>query len=169
MSTETIPTHEASTVVSLPVQAPPSASATSPLIERLVTHHGGTWVDETNIDAWSAQGGDCVVLFAGDPVQFPMGLDVAVVLPELRSALKQNFRIGAVQRDNEAALARRYGSQRWPTLMFLRDGQYVTTLSGMHDWEDFVREMQTALAQAPSRAPTIGIPVVNGNAASSCH
>jgi hydrogenase-1 operon protein HyaE len=169
MSTETTPTHEVSTVANLPVQAPPSESATSPLIERLVTHHGGTWVDETNIDAWSAQGGDCVVLFAGDPVQFPMGLDVAVVLPELRSALKQNFRIGAVQRDNEAALARRYGSQRWPTLMFLRDGQYVTTLSGMHDWEDFVREMQAALAQAPSRAPTIGIPVVNGNAASSCH
>ena len=169
MSIEAPHTNEITTVVNLPVQAPQSASSTSPLIERLVSHHGGTWVDETNIAEWSAQGGDCVVLFAGDPVQFPMGLDVAVVLPELRSALKQTFRIGAVQRDKEAARAQRYGSQRWPTLMFMRDGQYVTTLSGMHDWEDFVREMQSALAQAPSRPPTVGIPVVSGNAASSCH
>jgi hydrogenase-1 operon protein HyaE len=161
--------HPVHSIVSLPVQAPASESATSPLIERLVTHHGATWVDESNIAEWSAQGGDCVVLFAGDPVQFPMGLDVAVVLPELRRALQQNFRIGVVQRDHEVALARRFGSTRWPTLLFLRDGQYVTTLSGMHDWEDFVREMQIALAKPISRAPTIGIPVVSADAGSSCH
>ena len=141
------------TLVKLPVQAPKAEVGTSPLIARLVNEFGATWVDETNIAAWSAEGGDRVVLFAGDPVQFPQGMDVAVVLPELQKALGHCFQIGVVERDKEVALARRYGSQRWPTLLFLREGKYVTTLSGMHDWEDFIREMQQALALPTSRAP----------------
>lgn len=157
--------------VQLPTNAPKAGIETSPLIHRLVSDFGATWVDDANIAAWSAEGGDRVVLFAGDPVQFPEGLDVAVVLPELQRSLNGRFQIGVVQREKETALAKRYGSQRWPTLMFLRDGQYVTTLSGMHDWDDFLREMDTALAKPISRAPTIGIPVVSasGSSASSCH
>jgi hydrogenase-1 operon protein HyaE len=107
------------------------------------------------------------VLFAGDPVQFPQGMDVAVVLPELQRALGNCFQIGVVERDNEAALARRYGSQRWPTLLFLRDGKYVTTLSGMHDWEDYLREMQQALAMPTSRAPIAVMGPAGSDAA--CH
>jgi hydrogenase-1 operon protein HyaE len=176
MSTETLEVAGSETLVKLPVQAPKAPPETSPLIERLVTQFNATWVDETNIAAWSAEGGDRVVLFAGDPVQFPEGLDVAVVLPELQKALNGRFHIGVVQRHLEQALARRYGSQRWPTLMFMRDGQYVTTLSGMHDWDEFIDEMAKALAMPTSRAPTIGIPVVSVNAngttvtsGSACH
>ncbi len=155
-------------LVRLPVQAP--KVVTSALVERLVEQFGATWVDETNIDAWAAAGGDRVLLFAGDPVQFPEGLDVAVVLPELQRGLPGRFEIGVVPREKEDALARRYGSQRWPTLLFLRDGQYVTALSGMHDWEVFVERMAQALAMPVSRAPTIGIPVVSATAGhASCH
>lgn len=154
-------------LVKLPVQAPQVAA--SALIERLVEQFGATWVDETSIDAWAAAGGDRVVLFAGDPVQFPEGLDVAVVLPELQRSLPTRFEIGVVPREKENALARRFGSQRWPTLLFLRDGRYVTTLSGMHDWDVFVERMAQALAMPISRAP-IGIPVVSATAGgASCH
>ena len=156
------------TVVKLPVQAP--KVVTSALVERLADQFGASWVDETSIDAWAAQGGDRVVLFAGDPVQFPEGLDVAVVLPEIQRTLGRRFEIGVVPRDREDKLARRYGSQRWPTLLFLRDGQYVTTVSGMHDWEVFVERVTQALAMPVSRAPTIGIPVVSANGGgASCH
>jgi hydrogenase-1 operon protein HyaE len=113
-----------------------------------------------------------VVLLAGDAVRFPEGQDVAVVLPELRRSASRRFEIAVVPRDQEEALARRYGSNRWPTLLFLRDGRYVTTLPGMHDWEEYVHEVERALAMPVSRAPTIGIPVVSANAASSdasCH
>lgn len=155
------------TLVKLPVQAP--KAATSALIERLVEQFGATWVDETSIDAWAAEGGNRVVLFAGDPVQFPEGLDVAVVLPELQRSLPGRFKVGVVPRDREDALARRFGSQRWPTLLFLRDGQYVTTLSGMHDWDVFVDRVTQALEMPVSRAP-IGIPVVSATAGgSACH
>lgn len=171
MNTETIDAAASSqALVKLPVQAPRAAPETSPLIERLVSVHGATWVTEQTIAAWAAEGGDRVVLFAGDPVQFPEGLDVAVVLPELQRCFPDRFKIAVVPRQLEQALALRYGSQRWPTLLFLRDGQYVTTLSGMHDWDDYLQEMARALAMPISRAPTIGIPVVSASApAASCH
>ena len=129
-----------------------------------------SFIDADSIDAWAAQGGERVVLFAGDAVRFPEGQDVAVVLPELQRCLPGRFEIGIVQRLQEDALARRFGSQRWPTLLFLRDGQYVTTLSGMHDWDDFLRLTEAALAAPVSRVPGIGIPLVSAAANdSSCH
>lgn len=157
-----------SDLIKLPVQAP--KASTSALIARLVDQCGATWVDETSVAAWAAQGGDRVVLLAGDPVQFPEGLDVAVVLPELQRSLPGRFQVAVVAREREDAVARLYGSQRWPTLLFLRDGRYVTTLSGMHDWDVFVERVSQALAMPVSRAPTIGIPVVGaGGSAASCH
>lgn len=154
-------------LLSLPVQAPRGQPETSPLVARLVEAYGASWVDADTIDAWSARGGNRVVLFAGDAVRFPEGQDVAVVLPELQRSLSGRFEIGVVRRHLEDALARRYGSQRWPTLLFLRDGHYVTTLSGMHDWEVFLRKTEEALAAPVSRAPTIGIPLVSAGASGS--
>lgn len=157
-------------LLSLPVQAPPARPDTSPLVSRLAEACGATWVDADSIDAWAAQGGDRVVLFAGDAVRFPEGQDVAVVLPELQRSLGRRFEIGVVQRHLEDALARRFGSQRWPTLLFLRDGQYVTTLAGMHDWDDFLRKAEEALAAPVSRPPSIGIPLVSAASGDSgCH
>ncbi|WP_372656635.1 hydrogenase [Hydrogenophaga sp.] len=158
------------TLVKLPVQPPKAVPQDSPLVQRLVTEFGATWVDEQSIQDWAALGGDRVVLFAGDAVRFPEGQDVAVVLPELRGAASRRFEIAVVPRQKEEALARRYGSNRWPTLLFLRDGQYVTTLSGMHDWDIYVREVERALALPVSRAPTIGIPVVSATVGDAgCH
>lgn len=160
--------HSDPNLISLPVQPP--RSATSALVSRLAEQFGARWIDESTVAAWSREGGDRVVLLAGDPVQFPEGLDVAVVLPELQRTLAGRFEVGVVPREREDALARRYGSQRWPTLLFLRDGEYVTTVSGMHDWEVFVERVERALAMPTSRAPTIGIPVVSAQASgSSCH
>jgi hydrogenase-1 operon protein HyaE len=177
MSTSLDTSAGSEALVSLPVQAPHSQApaaqaqpATPALVTRLADTFGATWVDVHTIDAWARQGGDRVVLFAGDPVRFPEGVDVAVVLPELQRSFPGRFEIGVVKRHLEDALARRYGSQRWPTLLFLRDGQYVTTVSGMHDWDVFLKLVAEALAAPTSRAPTIGIPVVNANASDDhCH
>jgi len=132
----------------------------SPLIERLVEQHGASWVDAASAEAFAAGAGDRVLFFSGDPVRFPECLDVAVVLPELQRAFPGRFVVGVVRSADEDALARRWGSQRWPALVFLRDGLYVTTVSGMHDWDDYLQRVRDALAMPTSRAPTIGIPVV---------
>lgn len=110
-----------------------------------------------------------MLLLGGDPVRFPEALDVAVVLPELQAAHAGRFAIGVVAREHEDAVARRFGSNRWPSLVFLRDGAYVTTLSGMHDWTDYVAKVGEALAAPIGRAPTIGIPLVSATPASTCH
>ena len=53
--------------------------------------------------------------------------------------------------------------------MFLRDGEYVTTLAGMHDWTDYLERVGEALSMPASRVPGIGIPLVSANSAPSCH
>jgi hydrogenase-1 operon protein HyaE len=147
-----------------------TTEAHAPLIQRLARDFGATWIDETTVAEWTAGGGDRVVLLAGDPVRFPEGVDVAAVLPELMKAFPNRFTVAVVPRDNEDAVARRYGSQRWPTLLFFRDGQYVTAIAGMQDWDVYLAGVAAALAMPPSRPPTIGIPVVSQTGGgSSCH
>ena len=145
--------------------------AHAPLIQRLAREFGATWVDEQTVADWTAGGGDRVVLLAGDPVRFPEGVDVAAVLPELMKAFPNRFSVAVVPRDSEDAVAKRYGSQRWPTLLFFRDGQYVTAIAGMQDWDIYLNGVSAALAMPPSRPPTIGIPVVSQGTGSdsACH
>ena len=145
--------------------------AHAPLVQRLAREFGATCVDEQTVAGWTAGGGDRVVLLAGDPVRFPEGVDVAAVLPELMKAFPKRFAVAVVPQGSEDAVARRYGSQRWPTLLFFRDGQYVTAIAGMQDWDVYVSGVAAALAMPPSRPPTIGIPIVSqtGGAGSSCH
>ena len=147
-----------------------TATTLPPVMQRLIDQFGAARIEADTLAAFLDRPGTGVLLLAGDPVQFPEGLDVAVVLRELRSTLAADFAIGVVAPDSQDAVARRYGSQRWPSLVFLRDGQYVTTLAGMHDWTDYLKLVEAALAMPVSRAPTIGIPVVSANASSpSCH
>jgi hydrogenase-1 operon protein HyaE len=141
----------------------------APLVLRLARDFAAAWVDPGNVNDWLALGGDRVLLLAGDAVRFPEGQDVAAVLPELMKAFPGRFQIGVVAREHEDALARRYGSQRWPALLFFRDAQYVTALVGMQDWDVYLRAVDAALRLPPSRPPTIGIPVVGPSASSGCH
>lgn len=146
----------------------------APLVRRLVTDKGATWVNDDTHDAFTQGPGNRVLFFSGDAVRFPECLDVAVVLPELQTALAHGgvppFSVGAVVRHDEDRIARRWGAQRWPSLVFLRDGHYVGELAGMHDWDDYLRQVQALLQREPTRAPTVGIPVVSSAAdAGSCH
>jgi len=168
-----------STLISLPVQAPGGVAGTAPrqsaLVTRLAEQFNARWVDEHSVAAWATEGGDRVLLLAGDAVRFPEGQDVAAVLPELQRCLATPLAIAVAPLDREDAIARRYGVQRWPSLLFLRDGAYVATVSGMHDWLPFVDLVQRALAQPAGRAPGIGIPLVsaaagaNSPSSPSCH
>ena len=142
----------------------------APLVARLVHQHGARWITTDTLAAFADGAGDRVLFLSGDPVRFPEGVDVAVVLPELQRAFPGRFSIGVVSRADEDEVARRYGANRWPSLVFLRDGRYVTTVAGMLDWTDYVERVGQALDMPASRAPTIGIPLVSaGGAASSCH
>lgn len=149
----------------------PNPPAVPPLVQRLVEQPGACWVRPETLDAFLARPGEAVLFFWGDPVRFPEGQDVAVVLPELARLVDGPLHIGVVPRDVEDALAAKYNVQRWPSLVWLRDGRYVTLIAGMLDWTDYVQRVQQALASAPTRVPGVGIPLVaaQGSAAPSCH
>lgn len=145
-----------------PLEIPqPSNDPAAPLVMRLVRDFGAVWVDEATVAGWLAGGGNRVVLLTGDAVRFPEGQDVAAVLPELMKSFPNRFIVAAVPRESEDAVARRYGAVRWPTLLFFRDGQYVTAIAGMQDWDVYLNALAAALVMPLSRAPTIGIPVVS--------
>ena len=139
-----------------------------PLLVRLAKLTDAVVVAPDTVEAFESAPGEAVLFFAGDPVRFPEGLDVAVVLPELHALNGRSFRVGIVPRDCEDEIARRWGVQRWPSLVFLRAGEYLATLSRMKDWEPFVAEVREALAARPSRRPTVGIPVVSATPGASC-
>ena len=149
-----------------------TASLLPPVMQRLVDQFGAACIVADNLAAFLATPGDAVLLLAGDPVQFPEGLDVAVVLPELRSALAADFAIGVVAPAHQETIAHRYGSQRWPSLLFFRGGHYVTAIAGMQDWDVYLQGVEAALRMPASRPPTIGIPVVSqgpSTGAGGCH
>jgi hydrogenase-1 operon protein HyaE len=137
---------------------PPKAASTPPLVVRLVEQHGASWVDEQSLDAWLALPGDRVLFFVGDSIRFPECLDVAVVLPELQLKFPRRFAVGVLRRGGEEATARRFGVQRWPSLVFFRNGDYITVIPGMLDWEVYLTEVERALAAEPSPIPVIRLP-----------
>lgn len=141
------------------------------LVARLATESGAHWVDAGGLDAFLARGGEQVLFFHGDPVRFPEVLDVAVVLPELCRHAQRRFDhgydIGVVARQDEDAIARRFGVTHWPALVFLRDGRWVDTLSGMQDWDVYVQRLQ-AVASKPASRPPIAIQAT-GPSAAGCH
>lgn len=153
----------------LETPAPHTLPSTPALVQRLVSEFGAVWVGDDAKNPFIMETGDCALFIAGDPVRFPECLDVAVVLPELQRHFSSRFRIAVAERNSEDALAKRYGATRRPVLVFLRGGQYVTTVAGMLDWDDYLREVAQALNMPTSRVPGIGIPVVSATADSACH
>lgn len=140
-----------------------------PLIARLVDEFGYPYLAAADLEAFSNAPGDAVLFCAGDPVQYPECLDVAVVLPEILRAFPGRFRAGIPAVEMEPAMQARYGFNRWPTLVFLRAGAYVGMISGIQDWSVYLERIKALLAAPASRPPSIGIPVSTPAAIATCH
>lgn len=129
---------------------PETSPARHPLLERLVRDCGVPEVDAGSVDAFLAAPGNAVLFFAEDLKQYPESADIAVILPELIKAFGGRLRAAFVARANERELQKRYGFARWPAMVFLRDGEYVGAITGMHDWDVFLAKVQ-GLLDAPTR------------------
>lgn len=131
--------------------------ASPPLVQRLVDQFAASWVGLDNIDAWLSRPGEALLLLCGDPVRYPESLDVAVVLPELCQVLALRhgcrLRIGVGRRADEEALAERFALRRWPSIIWLRDGGFVTQIDGMRDWDVYLRLAEDALQQSNALIP----------------
>jgi hydrogenase-1 operon protein HyaE len=147
-----------------------AASTLHPLLARLVRETGAAVLDASTFDAWAEQTGAAMVVFVEEPERIKETLDLAVIVPELAASRSGRFRVALLPPVAARAVAKRYGFAHWPAFVMLRDGRYLGAVDGIRDWDVYLAELDRLLTAAPSRPPTIGIPItVAGSAESSCH
>ena len=133
------------------------------LLDKLMQKHQLIDLDEAGFEAFLNGSGDGVVLLTEEPDKVPESWDLAVIFPSLLATTAIQPRIqprAAVSRPEHAkSLLIRFGVQRMPALLFLRDGAYVGVVEGLRDWNELVGEYQAMLLKPVSRARTIGIAV----------
>ena len=133
-----------------------------PLIQRLLDEHGYVEVDAANHDAFVGAAGMNVLFFPGDPRTVRDATDVAVILPELVTAFAGQLRPGIVTDvfGDGKELKRHYGFREYPSLVFVRGGDYVGTISRVQDWAEYLGKVSQLLQAPACRRPGFDIPVV---------
>jgi len=156
------------TAIPMPVQPGADILVAYPLVEQLFSRHGCHRVDADKLEAFLTRPGHALLVFTEDPMRFKETLDLAVIVPQLQQAFPGRFTTGVLLPEAARQVQRRYGFNRWPALVMLKDGQYVGAIDGLRNWDEYLDEMQALLGAAPTRPPTVGIPVrgPSGNAGS---
>jgi hydrogenase-1 operon protein HyaE len=132
------------------------------LIERLATQSGIPTVAGADLDAAAAGAPLLAVLFTAS--KSPESWDVCVVLPEVLRAVPA-MRAVALTPAESARLASRYGVDKYPSVVVLRDGRYTGVIEGMQDWEPFCSALARLASAEPRKPPSLRIPIVTENAA----
>jgi len=137
-----------------------------PLIERLVSELGYETVALANHDEFVAGPGMNVLFFPGDPTTVRDATDVAVILPELVAAFGGLLHPGVVTDTfgDGKALKLRYGFREYPSLVFVRSGEFVGIISRVQDWSDYLERISELLVAEPRRTRAFPIPVVTAEA-----
>lgn len=126
---------------------------TSPLIEQLQTRHGYPLLDADSYDHFVYGVETVVLFFCNDPVQFPESHDVAVILPELVKAFNGRLQAAIIAKPIERELQARFRFTGWPSLVFLRNGEYLGAITGIKDWQEYRQETVRILAATPGEPP----------------
>lgn len=133
---------------------------THPLIQRLFNEFNYPEVTLETHESFIQQPGVTVLFFPGDPNRFRDTTDVAVVLPELVKAYNGTLVPGVIAADAGVALQQHYGFTAWPALVFVREGGYLGTLTGIQNWGDYLREINNLITMKPKPLPRFKVPVV---------
>ena len=129
-----------------------------PLLERLTTTLGYPLLEAADFDRRVQAQPWSLLFFSEDPARFAESLDVAVILPELARAFPQ-LSPALIGRASERSLQQRYGFSVWPTLVFLRDGRYLGSLSRVLNWREYLEQIPQILAREPQeqRLPVLSL------------
>jgi len=130
----------------------------SPLLQSVIERHGYRIVEEDTLDEMVGALEHSVLFFAGDAERMAESNDVAVILPELDKAFAGALTPLVVARAAERALQRRYRFNAYPTLVFLRRGDYLGAIQGVRDWIDYLRQIQAILSSEPGDPPPFAFP-----------
>lgn len=138
---------------------------THPLIDRLTEEYEYPVINLDNHDDFVAAEGMNVLFFPGDPATARDATDVAVVLPELVAAFEGRLRPGVVTDvfGDGKKLKMQYGFKEYPSLVFVRGGSFVGTISRVQDWVEYLSRIDALFVAAPRRPPGFSIPVVTAS------
>ncbi|MDJ0834430.1 MAG: hydrogenase-1 expression HyaE [Gammaproteobacteria bacterium] len=131
----------------------------SPLIENMIEQYNYPLVDEQSLETFIQSHQECVLFLTENPERFPESNDVAMILPELVKQFAGRFAAAVVAQQAQRKLQTRYGFSEWPSLVFLRQGEYLGTISRVQDWSTYLNLINNILASEPRRAPGFAIPV----------
>lgn len=132
-----------------------------PLIQRLIDEYDYPVIGLEEHDGFVTDPVAGVLFFAGEPKKYGETVDVAVVLPELVSAFGGRLRPAVVAREAEKELQLKYGFREWPSLVFVREGGWLGTISRIRNWQEYIEEITGILRAEPRRPPGFKIPVVS--------
>lgn len=100
---------------------------------------------------------EVVLFFSNNPALFPESHDVAVILPELLKRFAGRLHAALIDTTIERELQARFRFTSWPSLVFLRRGEYLGTITGIQDWSGFCAEFERILALSPSEPPAFNL------------
>lgn len=130
----------------------------TPLVQTVVQEHGYPVVGVSDVDAFLAARDHVVLFFSELMKPEPEAADVAIILPELERAFEGRFAVAAVGWDAQRELQRRYRFKKYPSLVFLRRGDYLGVISGVLDWNDYLARVAAILEAEPSEPPPMVLP-----------
>ncbi len=111
--------------------------------------------------------GLAALLLTDDPQRNLEVLDACVILPEALLALGTDVARLVAGPEAAAALMQRFAVARAPAVVFLRDGDYLGSLNGIRNWQEY-RDEVARLAAGPARPRPISIPVLGAGQPGAC-
>jgi len=131
----------------------------SPLVQNMIERHGYPVLTGATLTDFLESNGEVVLFFTENADKFPETNDVAMILPELVKAFGGRFSAAVLALADQRKLQMHYGFREWPTLVFLRNGEYLGTISRVQDWNVYLSEINRILVSTPSTPPDFLLPV----------
>jgi len=139
----------------------------SVLVQNMIEQYDYPVLTEETLEGFLESSEEVVLFFTEDAKKFPETNDVAMILPELGKAFNRRFSAAVIALPDQRRLQMRYGFREWPTLVFLRNGNYLGAISRVQDWKDYLEEIGQILASEPTKAPDFMLPVSSTGAGCS--
>ncbi len=130
----------------------------SPLIETIIERENLPVVTSETLGDFAQGNGDTILFVTGDASRHVEVNDVAVILPEILKASNRALKAAVLDRDSERKIQTTYRFSKFPSLIFLRDGEYLGTIQKVLDWQDYIIEINTILAGDPKPIPAYKFP-----------
>lgn len=130
----------------------------SPLLEGIIEREKLPVVTSETLDTFAKGNGDTVLFVTGDWKRRIESNDVAVILPELVKASNGLLSAAVLDRESERSIQTRFRFSKFPSLIFLRDGDYLGVIQQVLNWDEYVMEINKLLASEPVPPPQYKFP-----------